>query len=58
LGAGGNQFSVSVLMNDGGSGFESNVDCQDATLYINQHVLKITLKPNNQFNNRSSQNGI
>ena len=51
LGAGGNQFSVSVIMNDGGSSFDVKEECQDATLYINQHVLKISLK-NNHFDDR------
>ena len=44
LGAGGSQFSVSVIMNDGGSSFEVKEECQDAILYINSNVLKISLK--------------
>lgn len=44
MGAGGSQNSVSVIMNDGGSSFEVKEECQDATLYINTNVLKISLK--------------
>lgn len=55
MGAGGNQFSVSVIMNDGGSSFDVKEECQDATLYINQHVLKISLK-NNHFDDRYRKN--
>lgn len=53
LGTGGNQFSVSVIMNDGGSSFDVKEECHDATLYINQHVLKISLK--NHFDDRYRQ---
>lgn len=38
-------------MNDGGSSFDVKEECHDATLYINQHVLKISLK-NNRFDDR------
>ena len=34
-------------MNDGGSSFEVKEECQDATLYINTNVLKISLKQQN-----------
>jgi hypothetical protein len=44
LGAGGSQFPISVILNDGGSGFEIKEDSQEATLYINSHLLKIQLK--------------
>lgn len=42
-------------MNDGGSSFDVKEECQDATLYINQHVLKISLK-NNHFDDRYKKN--
>lgn len=44
LGAGGSQFSVSVIANDGGQSFEVKEECADATLYVNQHVMKLSLK--------------
>ena len=53
LGAGGNQFAVSVIMNNGGSSFDVKEESQEATLYINQHVLKISLKTN--FDDRYSK---
>lgn len=31
-------------MDDGGSGFEVKEDCQEGTLFINSHILKICLK--------------
>ena len=52
LGAGGSQFSVSVIMNDGGSSFEVKEECQDAILYINSNVLKISLKEEMKRDNR------
>ncbi len=46
-------------MNDRVSSYELKEECEDATLYINQHVLKISLKNQNpvviQKNNSSKQ---
>ena len=47
MGAGGSQFPVSVILNDGGSGFELKEETQDATLFLNKDLLKIRMKPKN-----------
>lgn len=44
MGAGGNRFPIKLIMSEVGNNFETKEDSYDAELFINQHVLSISLK--------------